>query len=220
MRQLIESHCGLLGETGSQFNGLTVTLRLDGGPEEVREFNKLSAADRVREASRMLKESGAKDVATPTWAHPAARAAAFDAAASQNERELLALYNATPIRIADAAPARNTRATRLHRTLDVVMDRMEARGRRPTRDCQRDDDDQVVADTARNWPGQLPIEDATLPLRRDAAQSWNDGNRQMGTVPDEYGRRMCGRAADAGRDDWAWILGGAGGAAASTGGVL
>ena len=27
----------------------------------------------------------------------------------------------------------------------------------------------------------------------------------------------CGRAADAGRDDWAWILGGAGGAAAFAG---
>jgi hypothetical protein len=177
----------------------------------------------VRAAGELLESEGARDL---NWREPARAmdqaVAALPAGTPQGHRDLLRLYGARPI-TTDAAPARNTRATRLHRALDVVMDRMEARGRRPTRDCQRDDDDRVVADARCDWPGRLPVEDSSIPLRDHAEASFLYGQRAMG-VSEPYGERAFAyrpgpaRAADAGQGgDLEWMQSGAW---ASTGGVL
>jgi hypothetical protein len=100
--------------------------------------------------------------------------------------------------------------------LDVVMDRMEARGRRrPARDSNRE--------PRRDDWGRVPAEDSTLPLRDHAEQSYTYGAGAMGVV-DDYARkafayRPGARAADAGRpcSDMEWMQSGA---AACTGGVL
>jgi hypothetical protein len=232
MKQIVESHTGWQGQEGEQFVGLQVTLRLAGGAEDVREFNRLSAADRVHEASRLLEEAGAVDVATPAWAHPAARSAAFDAAMSPGERRLMRDYNARPIGV-DAAP-RNDRAARLHRALDFVLDCREGKRRRPGRDCNREhdhrDDTRVAADAKLrmqaepldDWGRPYPP-DAAASLREDAEQTFLAGQREMG-VREPYGERAFAyrpgpaRAADAGQGgDLEWMQSGAW---ASTGGVL
>jgi hypothetical protein len=179
----------------------------------------------VRAAGELLEGEGARDL---NWREPAramdAAVAALPAGTPQGHRDLLRLYGARPI-TTDAAPARSTRAARLHRALDVVMDRMEARGRRrPGRDCRRDVDTRVSADATPvdDWGRPYPP-DAAAPLREDAEATWRAGNAAMGLEPDEYGRkafsyRPGARAADAGsQSDMAWMQAGAW---ASTGGVL
>jgi len=210
MRQLVETHAGWLGPEGGQFTGLVVTLNanhlLGGDMSAAQRFNALSATDRVKLAREALQKHGAVDVALPTWAAaPAGRAA--DAAPA-------------PRRTGRYTPAQ---VARLHRTLDVVLDRTEARGRRPTRDCRRDDDDQVNADARCDWPGRLPVEDSSIPLRDHAEASFLYGQREMG-VSEPYGERAFAyrpgpaRAADAGQGgDLEWMQSGAW---ASTGGVL
>ena len=112
-----------------------------------------------------------------------------------------------------APPPQSARATRCHRALDRLLDKLEQR--RPARDCKRE--------PRRDDWGRVPAEDSTLPLRDHAEQTFLAGQREMG-VREPYGERAFayrpGRAADGGQDDWAWILGGAGGAASCTGGIL
>jgi hypothetical protein len=170
----------------------------------------------VRAAGELLESEGARAL---NWREPARAmdqaVAALPAGTPQGHRDLLRLYGARPI-TTDAAPARSTRAARLHRALDVVMDRMEARGRRrPARDSNRE--------PRRDDWGRVPAEDSTLPLRDHAEQTFLAGQRAMG-VSEPYGERAFAyrpgpaRAADAGQGgDLEWMQSGAW---ASTGGVL
>jgi hypothetical protein len=221
MRQLIETHAGRYGPEGQEVTGLHIVLNanhmLGSDLEAAAKFNRLSCADRVRAAKRLLEQQGAKDLALPTWM-TAKDNRAFDAAsASPQAQRLWTQYRARPIRIAasDAKP-RNDRAARCHRALDRVLDKLEERKRRrPARDCnrerRRDDFDMQVAADAK--------------LRDHSEETYRAGERESGVV-DDYARAAFAyrpgpaRAADAGQDDWAWILGGAGGARSCTGGVL
>jgi hypothetical protein len=190
-RRIVESY-------GSA-EGLHVVIS---GVTDASSFNRLSCADRVRAAGELLESEGARAL---NWREPAramdAAVAALPAGTPQGHRDLLRLYGARPI-TTDAAPARNTRATRLHRALDVVMDRMEARGRRrPARDSNRE--------PRRDDWGRVPAEDSTLPLRDHAEQTFLAGQREMG-VREPYGERAFAyrpaRAADAGEwSDMRWM---------------
>jgi hypothetical protein len=154
LRQAVESHAGWLGAEGEQFTGLVVTLNanhlLGGDMDAAQRFNSLSAADRVREACRLLSQAGAKGVAPPVCA---TRGRAADADASPGVRRLMRDYNARPI-----AVGRRFDAARLHRTLDRVLDEMLKR-RRPARDCDRRDEreNRVAADAAVWLPPTKPM---------------------------------------------------------------
>jgi hypothetical protein len=164
----------------------------------------------VRAAGELLESEGARDL---NWREPAramdAAVAALPPGTSKGQRELLRMYGARPITAAaDAAPPRRaTRAERLHKALDRVMDRMAERKRRG-RDCNRRDD-RVVADARCDWPGRLPVEDSSIPLRDHAEASFLYGQRAMG-VSEPYGERAFAyrpaRAADAGEwSDMRWM---------------
>jgi hypothetical protein len=161
-----------------------------------------------------------------------AAVAALPAGTPQGHRDLLRLYGARPI-TTDAAPQRNDRAARLHRSLDFVMDRMAERRRRG-RDCNRErdrrDDTRVAADANLRTPAE-PLDDWGKPfppdsargLREHAEETYRAGERAMG-VRDDYARAAFAyrpgpaRAADAGQGgDLEWMQSGAW---ASTGGVL
>jgi hypothetical protein len=120
-----------------------------------------------------------------------------------------------------APPPQSARATRCHRALDRVLDKLEQR--RPARDCNRRDDTQVAADAPLDDWGKPFPPDSARGLREHAEETYLAGERAMG-VRDDYARaayayRPGGRAADAGQgqSDMAWMQSGAW---ESTGGVL